>query len=74
MDDKQIGRIWAEYYPKLRGNRDAVQICEVICRLIREKFRFVISIRKSGRLQRVIDACGIPKAQFDDVEKGSFKV
>jgi hypothetical protein len=26
MDDKEIGRIWAEYYPKLRDNRDAVQI------------------------------------------------
>jgi hypothetical protein len=74
MDDKEIGRIWAEYYPKLRDNRDAVQICETICHLIREKSRFVISIHKSGRLQRVIDAYGIPKAQFDEVEKGSFKV
>ncbi len=74
MDDKEIGRIWVEYYPKLRDNRDAVQICETICRLIREKPRFVMSIRKSGRLQRVIDAYGIPKAQFDEVEKGSLSV
>ena len=74
MDDKAIGRVWAEYYPKSGNNREALQICGVICRLIREKSRFVMSIRKSGRLQRVIDACGFPKAQFDEVEKGSFKV
>jgi hypothetical protein len=74
MIDKEIGRVWAEYYPQLRDNRDAVQICGMICRLIREKSRFVISIRRSGSLQRVLDDCGIPKAQFDEIEKGSFKV
>ena len=74
MDEKEIGRVWAENYPKLRNNRDAVQICEKICRLIREKSRFEISIPRSGTLQRVIDGCGISKAQFDEVEKGSSKV
>ena len=74
MDNKEIRRIWAENYPKLRDNSDAVQICEGICRLIREESRFEISIRRFGSLQRVLDGCGIPKAQFDEVEKGSFKV
>ena len=74
MDNKEIGRIWAENYPRLRDNRDAVQICGMICRLIREESRFEISIRRSGSLQRVLDGCGIPKAQFDEIEKGSFKV
>ena len=74
MNEKEIGRVWAENYPKLRGNRDAVQICEGICRLIREESRFEISIRRSGTLQRVLDGCGISKAQFDEVEKGSSKV
>jgi len=74
MDNKEIGRIWAENYPKLRDNSDAFQICERICHLIREESRFEISIRRSGSLQRVLDGCGIPKAQFDEVEKGSFKV
>ena len=74
MDNKEIGRIWAEYYPKSGDNRDAVQICERICRLIREESRFEISIRRSGSLQRVLDGCGISKTQFDEVEKGSFKV
>jgi len=74
MDEKEIGRIWAENYPTLRDNRDAVQICERICRLIREESRFEISLRRSGTLQRVLDGCGISKAQFDEVEKGSFKV
>ena len=48
--------------------------CAGICRLIREESRLVISIRSVGSLQRVLDGCGISKAQFDDVEKGSFKV
>jgi hypothetical protein len=74
MGDKEIGRVWAEYYPKSRDNGDAFQICWTICSLIREKSRFVIAIRRSGRVQRVLDACGIPKAQFDEVEKGPFKV
>lgn len=74
MDDKEKGRVWAEYYLKSENNRDALQICGMICRLIREKSRFVISIRRSGRLHRVLDACGIPKADFDVVERGLFKV
>jgi hypothetical protein len=74
MDDKEIGRVWAEYYPKSRDNGDAFQICGMICRLIREKTRLVFSISRSGRPQRVLDACGIPKADFDEVEKGLFKV
>jgi hypothetical protein len=74
MNEKEIGRVWAENYPKLRGNRDAAQICEGICRLIREESRFEISLRRSGTLQRVLDGCGISKAQFDDVEKSSSKV
>ena len=74
MNEKEIGRVWAENYPKLRDNRGAVQICERICRLIREESKFEISIRRSGTLQRVLDGCGISKTQFDEVEKGSFKV
>ena len=74
MDEKEIGRVWAEYYLKSGDNRDALQICGMICRLIREKSRFVISIRRSGRLHRVLDACGILKAEFDEIEKGLFKV
>ena len=74
MNEKEIGRVWAENYPKLRDNRNAVQICEKICLLIRKESRFDISIRRSGTLQRVLDGCGISKAQFDEVEKGSFKV
>jgi hypothetical protein len=73
MDDKEIGRVWAEYYPKSGDNRDALQICGLICRLIREKTKFVIVISRSGRLQRVLDACGISKAEFDKVEKGMLK-
>ena len=42
--------------------------------LIREKTRIVLAIRMAGRLQRVLDACGIPKAEFDEIEKGLFKV
>ena len=55
-------------------NRDALQMCGMICRVIREKTRFVISIGRAGGLQRVLDGCGIPKAEFDEIEKGLFKV
>lgn len=74
VDDKEIGRIWAEYYPKSRDNRDALQICGMICRLIREKTRLVFVITRSGRLQRVLDDCGISKVDFDEFEKGLFKL
>jgi hypothetical protein len=74
MDQKEIGRVWAEYYPKSGDNRDALQMCGMICRLIREKTKFDISISRTGSLQRVLDGCGISKVQFDEVDKGSFKV
>ena len=74
MDDKEIGRVWAEYYSKSGDNRDALQICGMICRLIRAETRLVFDISRSGKLQRVLDGCGISKADFDEVEKGLFKV
>jgi len=74
MDDKEIGRIWVEYYPKSGDNRDALQICGMICRLIREKTKLGFVISRSGKLQRVLDSCGILKADFDKVEKGLFKL
>jgi hypothetical protein len=70
MDDKEIGRLWAEYYPKSKDNRDVLQMCRLICRLIREKSRFNLSFRRAGTLQRVLDDCDVPKAEFDDIEKG----
>jgi hypothetical protein len=69
MDDKEIGRVWAEYYPKSGKDRDALQICGIICRLIRAEIRLVFVISRSGKLKRVLEACGIPKADFDEVEK-----
>jgi len=74
MDDKEIGRLWAEYYRKSKDNRDAFQMCRLICLLIREKSSFVFSIRRSGRLQRVLDDCGVPKAEFDEIERGLIKL
>ena len=70
MDDAAIGRFWAQYYPKSGDNREALQICGVICRLIRQKSRFIIPLTRGGRLQRVLDGYGISKADFDAVEKG----
>ena len=73
MNDNEIGRIWAEYYPKSGDNRDARQICGMICRLIRAETRRGFVITRSSRLQRVLEACGVPKADFDEVEKWLFK-
>jgi hypothetical protein len=33
MDDEEIGRVWAERYPTSGDNRDALQMCGMICRL-----------------------------------------
>jgi len=74
MDDKEIGRVWAEYYPKSGDDRDALQICGLICRLIRAETRLVLDISRSGTLQRVLNACGIAEADFDEVEKRLVKV
>ena len=73
MDDHEIERVWAEHYATSGDNRDALQMCGMICRVIREKTRFVISIGRAGGLQRALDGCGILKAEFDEIEKGSFK-
>ena len=73
MNDNEIGRIWAEYYPKSGDNREALQNMRVICRLIRAESRRGFVITRSGRLQRVLDACDISKADFDEVEKWLFK-
>ena len=31
MDEKQIGRVWAEFYPKSGDNSDALHVCGSIC-------------------------------------------
>ena len=76
MDDKEIGRIWAKYYPKSEDNGDALQTCGIICRVLQEKTRLAITVSRAGRLQLqpVLNACGIPKAEFYDIEKGLFKL
>jgi hypothetical protein len=66
MGDNEMGRIWAEYYLKSADNRDTLKICGMICPAETRR-GFVIT--RSGRRQRVVDACGIPKADFDEVEK-----
>ena len=73
MDDKEVGLVWAKNYPRSGENKDALQICRMICRLVRQKTKLVFSISRSSGLQRVLDGCGISKADFDEVEKGSFK-
>ena len=70
MDDKEIGRVWAEYFPRSGGNRDALQICGIICRLIRAETKLGFVISRSGKLRSVLDACGISKADFDEIERG----
>jgi hypothetical protein len=69
MDEKEIGRVWAEYYPKSGDNRDALQICGMICRLIRAESKAVFVIGRTGRLQRLLESCGIAKDEFDAIEK-----
>jgi hypothetical protein len=69
MNDEAIRRFWAEYFPKSGGDREALQICGVICRLIREKTKIVISLTRGGKLPRVLDGYGIAKADFDEIEK-----
>jgi hypothetical protein len=74
MDEKEIGRVWAEYFTKSGDSRDALQICGMICRLIRAESRLIFVISRSGRIQRVLDGCGIAKTDFDAIEKRLFKV
>jgi hypothetical protein len=76
MDDKEIGRVWAKYYPKSEDNGDALQMCGTICRVLQAKTRLAITVGMADRLklQPVLDACGISKAEFDDIEKGLIKI
>ncbi len=72
MDDKEIGRLWAKYYPKSEDNGAALQTCGIICRVLQEKTRVAITVSMTDRLQLqpILNACGIPKAEFDDIERG----
>jgi hypothetical protein len=54
-------------------NRQVLSTIGIICRLIREKTKLGFFISRSGKLQRVLDACGISKADFDEIEKWLFK-
>ena len=69
MDDKDVGLVWAKNYPRSGEERDALQICRMICRLVRQKTKLVFSISSSSALQRVLDGCGISQAEFDEMEK-----
>ena len=73
MDDKEIGVVWAKNYPRSGEDRDALQICRMICRLVRRKSKLVFSISRPSALQLVLDGCGISQAEFDEMEKGYFK-
>ncbi len=73
MDEKEIGRVWAEYFAKSGDNRDALQICGMICRLIRAESKAVFVIGRTSRLQRLLESCGIAKAEFDAIEKRLIK-
>ena len=76
MDNNEIGRVWANNYPKSEDNGDALQMCGIICRVLQEKTRLAIPVSMADRLQlqSVLDACGISKAEFDDIEKGLIKI
>src|SRR4051794_17601254 len=41
MDDKEVGLVWAKNYPRSGEERDALQICRMICRLVRQKTKLV---------------------------------
>ena len=73
MDDKDVGLVWAKNYPRSGEERDALRDCRMLSWLVRTRGKLVFSIIRSSALQRVLDGCGISQAEFDEMEKGSFK-
>ena len=70
MDDTEIGRTWADHFPKWQHDKESDQICRLICLLMPMKAKSVIDAEartSEERLQRVLNSCGTPRAQFDEV-------
>jgi hypothetical protein len=70
MEDLEIGTIWAAEFPKWQDDTQSNQICRIICELIRLRANLVTDPKAQTaeeRLQYVLDSCGIPREQFDEV-------
>jgi hypothetical protein len=70
MEDHDITEAWKEHFPKWRHDKVSAQTCRLLCGLLQDRVRHATTLAgltPDERLQRVLDACGVPRAQFDEV-------
>jgi len=70
MDNDEIARVWQEHFPKWRKDRNSDQICRHLCTVVRERVRHLaipLGLNPDQKLQHVLNACRIPRVQFDEV-------
>jgi hypothetical protein len=70
MEDHDITEAWKEHFPKWRHDKVSAQTCRLLCGLLQDRVKHATTpagITPDERLQRVLDACGVPRAQFDEV-------
>lgn len=70
MENDEIGQVWKEHFPKWQHDRESDEIFRHLCALLRDKAKHMTippGLTLDQRLQRVLDACRIPRDQFDDI-------
>jgi hypothetical protein len=70
IDDDEIGPMWAEHYPKHKSHVFSKALVIVLCKILRNKAQHGIAYGDwSDKCHHVLVQFGIPKEQFQEIEK-----
>jgi hypothetical protein len=72
MEATELGRLWAEYYPKRHTNPDALQICVSVSKIVKGKAHLLVG-NPAGILTKILNESGIPIDQYDQFQTESTK-
>jgi len=77
IEDKDIGTLWAEHYPKRMDDVKSKTVCLAVCLIVEQKAARNASADAEDLfdyIHRSLVALGIPKDQFYNVEKESGEI
>lgn len=69
IDDKEVGPLWAEHYPRCKDNDVSMTLCVRISHLTRNKAQLLESGKGEEKLSRTLEELGIPSHEFYDFEQ-----
>ncbi len=72
LDNEDIGLIWERHFPNRAENPSSMSLCVTLAMIIKQRAKLLTQYDEwSDKLQQVLTAAGIPKEQFDTVERQS---